>query len=54
MGWFAHPIFKGDYPPVMREYIDRKSKAEGRTESRLPTLEPEWIAKIKGMTYSHG
>ncbi len=49
LGWLAHPIFKGDYPPVMREYLDRKSIAEGRTQSRLPTLDTEWVRKLKGM-----
>ncbi|VDN22624.1 unnamed protein product [Cylicostephanus goldi] len=34
--WFIHPLFKGDYPPAMRETADKKSKDEGRTTSRLP------------------
>ena len=29
LGWFAHPIFvDGDYPPVMREKIDKKSSLQ--------------------------
>ena len=29
LGWMAHPIFKGDYPEVMKQSIKVKSDAEG-------------------------
>lgn len=29
IGWMAHPIFIGDYPPVMKERIEKNSKAKG-------------------------
>ena len=48
MGWNAHPLIKGDYPPVMREFIDKKSSLEGQKESRLPKFSPEWIQRLKG------
>ncbi|KJH43867.1 glycosyl hydrolase, family 1 [Dictyocaulus viviparus] len=35
-GWFIHPIFEGDYPPAMRQTVDKNSIAEGRASSRLP------------------
>ncbi|KAF6215547.1 hypothetical protein GE061_010303 [Apolygus lucorum] len=47
-GWFAHPVFKGDYPPIMREMVDRNSKAEGRNVSRLPYFTQEEINEING------
>nr|AOH73347.1 beta glucosidase 6 [Lygus lineolaris] len=47
-GWFGHPVLKGDYPPVMREYVDRNSKAEGRNVSRLPYFTEEEIREING------
>jgi len=47
-GWFAHPVFYGDYPPIMRELIDSKSELEGRNASRLPTFDPIWIGIING------
>ncbi|KAF6214888.1 hypothetical protein GE061_009633 [Apolygus lucorum] len=48
VGWFAHPIFIGDYPPVMRERIDRFSIEEGRNTSRLPYFTRDEIDYIKG------
>lgn len=47
-GWFSHPIYKGDYPPVMREWVDRKCKKEGRPWSILPTFTEDEIQLIKG------
>ncbi|KAF6215373.1 hypothetical protein GE061_010125 [Apolygus lucorum] len=47
-GWFAHPVIKGDYPPVMREYVDENSMAEGRDVSRLPYFTEEEIQEING------
>lgn len=38
LGWFASPIFKGDYPPVMRE----------RAGDRLPTFTDEQKEDLKG------
>lgn len=49
LGWFANPIYgNGDYPAVMREFVDRKSQAEGRNTSRLPVFTPEEIEMNKG------
>ena len=47
IGWFFHPIFSttGDYPAVMREYIDRRSPANN---SRLPTFTETEIERLKG------
>ncbi|KAJ6634058.1 Lactase-like protein, partial [Pseudolycoriella hygida] len=49
-GWYAFPIFKGDgdYPPEMREYIDRKSAEDNLTESRLPVFSQDWKILING------
>jgi len=38
LGWFADPIYFGDYPEVMRE----------RVADRLPTFSPDDVARIKG------
>lgn len=38
LGWFAYPIFYGDYPPLMKQYAG----------SRLPTFTPEQSALVKG------
>ncbi|XP_047121757.1 myrosinase 1-like [Schistocerca piceifrons] len=40
VGWFAQPVYsaEGDYPPVMRERIDCRSRMEGRWRSRLPSF----------------
>nr|AJE75665.1 putative glycosyl hydrolase [Chrysomela lapponica] len=47
-GWYAHPIFIGDYPKVMKNNIRRRSLAQGYTKSRLPEFTPEEIEFIKG------
>lgn len=28
-GWIAHPVFKGDYPQVMKDSISEKSRSKG-------------------------
>ncbi|XP_054759830.1 lactase/phlorizin hydrolase-like [Lytechinus pictus] len=48
LGWFAHPIFKGDYPEIMKTKIAKKSAAQGLNESRLPAFTQEEIDYIKG------
>jgi len=48
IGWFSHPIYKGDYPSIMREWVDKKSKEEGRPWSTLPTFTEDEIKLIKG------
>ncbi|ODM94351.1 Lactase-phlorizin hydrolase [Orchesella cincta] len=47
-GWYAFPIFFGDYPPVMRQLIDQKSEAEGLQESRLPEFDNYWSQQLNG------
>ncbi|XP_050058497.1 myrosinase 1-like isoform X1 [Aphis gossypii] len=47
-GWFSHPVYKGDYPPIMRQWIDKKSKEEGTLWSILPTFTEDEIKLIKG------
>ncbi|XP_050434304.1 myrosinase 1-like isoform X2 [Adelges cooleyi] len=47
-GWFSHPVYKGDYPPVMRQWVDKKSKKEGRPWSTLPTFTKKEIELLKG------
>nr|XP_024218512.1 myrosinase 1-like [Halyomorpha halys] len=49
-GWIGHPVYGkgGDYPAVMREYVDRKSKEEGYKQSRLPYFSKEEIETLKG------
>ncbi|TDH17495.1 hypothetical protein EPR50_G00008810 [Perca flavescens] len=48
MGWFATPIFNGDYPQVMKDYIGRKSGQQGLGASRLPVFSPQEKSYIKG------
>uniref|UniRef100_A0A8C4EUW2 beta-glucosidase n=1 Tax=Dicentrarchus labrax TaxID=13489 RepID=A0A8C4EUW2_DICLA len=48
IGWFAHPIFNGDYPDLMKTIIRKRSLAAGLPESRLPEFTPEEIKRIKG------
>ncbi|XP_028814796.1 lactase-like protein [Denticeps clupeoides] len=48
MGWFATPIFHGDYPQVMKEFVGRKSAQQGLGTSRLPTFSSQERSYIKG------
>ncbi|KAJ3659573.1 hypothetical protein Zmor_011256 [Zophobas morio] len=47
-GWFANPIFNGNYPSVMIERIDERSKLQGFASSRLPKFTDEEVEYIKG------
>ncbi|XP_017782709.1 PREDICTED: myrosinase 1-like [Nicrophorus vespilloides] len=47
-GWFLHPIIKGDYPPVMRLRVDKKSREQHFPRSRLPRFTIKEIIEIKG------
>ncbi|KAI3356505.1 hypothetical protein L3Q82_017710, partial [Scortum barcoo] len=48
IGWFAHPIFNGDYPDLMKTIIRKRSLDAGLPESRLPEFTPEELKRIKG------
>ncbi|XP_075945290.1 lactase-like protein isoform X2 [Anarhichas minor] len=48
LGWFATPIFHGDYPQVMKDFIGRKSNQQGLGTSRLPTFSSQEKSYIKG------
>ncbi|XP_071610237.1 lactase-like protein isoform X3 [Heliangelus exortis] len=48
LGWFANPIYRGDYPEVMKNYVGRKSTQQGLGTSRLPTFSVQEKTYIKG------
>ncbi|NXQ59867.1 LCTL protein, partial [Anthoscopus minutus] len=48
LGWFANPIYRGDYPEVMKNYVGRKSAQQGLGTSRLPTFSVQEKIYIKG------
>uniref|UniRef100_A0A4W4FLE2 beta-glucosidase n=1 Tax=Electrophorus electricus TaxID=8005 RepID=A0A4W4FLE2_ELEEL len=52
IGWFAHPVFNGDYNKVMKNRIRERSFAAGLPKSRLPEFTPEEVKRIKG-TYDY-
>ncbi|XP_032368804.1 lactase-phlorizin hydrolase [Etheostoma spectabile] len=52
IGWFAHPVFNGDYSNMMKTIIRERSLAAGLSKSRLPEFTPEEIKRIKG-TYDY-
>jgi len=49
-GWVFHPIYSdaGDYPPIMKEWVAKKSKEEGYSRSRMPSFTKEEIEMVKG------
>uniref|UniRef100_A0A3Q1CE96 Lactase n=1 Tax=Amphiprion ocellaris TaxID=80972 RepID=A0A3Q1CE96_AMPOC len=52
IGWFAHPIFNGDYSDTMKTIIRERSLAAVYAGSLLPEFTPEEIRRIKG-TYDY-
>uniref|UniRef100_K7FX64 Cytosolic beta-glucosidase n=1 Tax=Pelodiscus sinensis TaxID=13735 RepID=K7FX64_PELSI len=48
LGWFANPIYSGDYPEVMKNYVGRKSAQQGLGTSRLPSFSVQEKSYIKG------
>ncbi|XP_072293793.1 lactase/phlorizin hydrolase, partial [Eucyclogobius newberryi] len=48
LGWFAHPIFVGDYNDMMKSIIGNRSLAAGLPKSRLPEFSPDEVKRIKG------
>lgn len=49
-GWFANPIFdqNGDYPDVMKKFVENKSLQQGFKKSRLPAFTKDEIDYIRG------
>ncbi|XP_061089948.1 lactase/phlorizin hydrolase [Conger conger] len=52
IGWFAHPVYNGDYSDVMKNIIRERSLAAGLPKSRLPEFTPDEVKRIKG-TYDY-
>lgn len=50
LGWFAHPLFskEGGYPKIMVDEIGKRCKLEGRAFSRLPEMDDDTKAFIRG------
>lgn len=48
LDWFADPIFKGDYSPIMKKAIRDRSLADGYIKSRLPEFTQDEKEKLKG------
>jgi beta-glucosidase len=51
LGWFAEPIFKGDYPETMRTRIANRSYKDGYIKSRLPEFTEKEKAKLRGINF---
>ncbi|KAI7815491.1 glycoside hydrolase [Rhyzopertha dominica] len=48
VGIWAHPIFLGDYPDIVKTRIANRSELEGFARSRLPSFTEEQIDYVKG------
>ncbi|CAG0894932.1 unnamed protein product [Darwinula stevensoni] len=48
LGWFADPVYFGDYPQSMIDKIGEKSEAQGYPESRLPAFTAEEQEMLAG------
>ncbi|CAG9833420.1 unnamed protein product [Diabrotica balteata] len=47
-GWYANPIINGDYPSQMKQFIAKRSIAQGFKHSRLPQFTSDEVKYIKG------
>lgn len=47
-GIYGHPLFLGDYPPVVRANVDKFSAEQGYPWSRLPVMDQATINFVKG------
>ncbi|CAG9854083.1 unnamed protein product [Phyllotreta striolata] len=47
VGWYARPLYAGDYPEIMKTRIAKRSAAEGFKKSRLPEFTDEEKRNIK-------
>lgn len=54
LGWFLNPVMKGDYPKVMKDQVDRKSREQGLRTSRLPRFTEAEQRDIKGIPNQKG
>ncbi|KAK6484922.1 lactase-phlorizin hydrolase-like [Huso huso] len=48
LGWFANPVFNGDYNEIMKTRVRERSLANGLPKSRLPEFTESEIKRIKG------
>ena len=48
LGFWASPIFKGDFPEIVRDIIGNRSLAQGFESSRLPIFSMEEKTMLKG------
>lgn len=48
LGWFAHPIFVGGYPPLMVSEVRAQSLAENLSGSRLPFMDAGVQTYVRG------
>ena len=48
IGIWAHPILQGDYPEIIKERVQQKSREAGFRKSRLPQFSKEEIEYIRG------
>jgi hypothetical protein len=44
-------VYKGDYPSIMKEWVNKKCLKEGRPWSILPTFSDDEIKMIKGTNF---
>ncbi|XP_065170307.1 myrosinase 1-like [Atheta coriaria] len=48
IGKWGHPIYIGDFPSVMKEYVANASRAQGLTTSKLPVFTEKEVNLIRG------
>ncbi|XP_030754216.1 myrosinase 1-like [Sitophilus oryzae] len=48
LGWYANPVYLGDWPEIMKTRVANRSQLEGYSFSRLPAFTQEEIDYVKG------
>ncbi|BFZ09251.1 hypothetical protein BsWGS_12290 [Bradybaena similaris] len=48
LGWFADPLFNGDYPTLMKQYLAQRNRPEGTIARTLPEFTEDEKSRVKG------
>ncbi|BFZ09250.1 hypothetical protein BsWGS_12289 [Bradybaena similaris] len=48
LGWFADPLFNGDYPALMKQHLAKRNGQDGKIAHTLPEFTKDEKSRVKG------